>query len=91
MGKQPDMPDTVTSDLMSNFDHEIENHVAEELRARPNEICAVHAARDFCGYVWYNGSQFLEDVYIYGAFQKRFAANTPEKLMEKVNNEFGWE
>ncbi|GAB2696542.1 hypothetical protein [Kitasatospora kifunensis] len=74
---------------MSNFDHAIDPGFEDRLR---NEaVWGRHAARNFNGRVWFENDAFHEQVWCYGHPVAHFSAPTLPKLMEQINNEYGWE
>lgn len=77
---------------MTNLDQTIGKGLAEALKDEPGKVYAQHAAWNFCGWVWFEeDGLFRELVQRYGADQGVWTAPTLEKLMDVVNNEFGWE
>lgn len=74
---------------MSNFDHRIDDGLAEALQGR--QVYARHAAWDFNGQVWWDGKQFREQVWRYNCPVASFAADSLGELMEDVNDAYGWE
>ncbi len=87
MSQRP--PEPIASALnMSNFDHSIADGLAEELKATGGY--AQHAAYNFCGYVWWDGKEFVEEVWIYNAPQETLLrAETLEEIMAMANAEYG--
>lgn len=82
-----DMEDTGLG--MSNFDHEIDDGLETALCARPNEVHGTHAAWNFCGYVWFDGKQFCEEVWRFNAPVEVIKADTLKDLMSEVNDQYG--
>lgn len=76
---------------MSNFDHEIDEGMQKHLMSNEGLEYCNHCAMDFCGYVYYQDGVFIEDVFRYGAHIDTITANSLDDLMEKVNNEYGWD
>lgn len=76
---------------MSNCDGQIDEGFETALREKPNEVFGRHAAWNFNGIVYFDGVNFIEDVYVHHVVQKTIAGQTLQGLMEKVNDEFGWE
>jgi hypothetical protein len=76
-------------DVMTNFDHSIEDGAEESLRAGSR---GVHAAWEFNGNVWYEESDglFHEIVHRFHVPVGHFAAESLRELMEVVNDECGW-
>lgn len=80
---------TETSGSMSNFDHTIDEGVEEALRSGKH-YCQ-HAAWNFCGYVWHDGTEFVEEVWVYGAPVAEHRNTDLRELMRAVNAEHGSE
>lgn len=76
---------------MSNFDCEIEEGFEEALRKEPNKVFGRHAGWDFNGRVYFDGKQFIEQVWTYGRIAGEVKADTLNGLMDEVNNAYGWE
>lgn len=76
---------------MSNFDHSIDEGLEEVLKARPKEVFGRHAAYNFNSHVWWDGNQFVEQVWKYHQVVDYMAAPTLQELMETVNDKWGWE
>lgn len=75
---------------MTNFDHTIDEGLAAYLMANPNH-CAQHAAREFCGYVWFENGQFYDQVWRCHVPMAEYSADTLEELMKIVNDKHGWD
>ena len=76
---------------MSNFDHEIDEKVAEELKT-------VQATADYPGWefhatCWWDGARgmYLAAVRRYWSLCATYAAPTPKELMDEVSGDFGYE
>jgi len=76
-------------EVMSNFDHDIDEDVAKQLQEKPGRLYGQHSAWDFCGRVWFENDKFHEQVWVYGSPVKEISSKTLEELMEEVNDEFG--
>jgi len=76
---------------MSNLFKTIDEGFEEALRAKPNEVYGRHAAWNFNGLVWFDGSQFIEQVWVYRSIRSLKYEETLEKLMTSVCEEFGYE
>lgn len=88
----PARPGSETDDsVYSNFDHELETEVVEQLESNPNLFCAQHAAYNFCGYIWFDGERWREDVMRYGQTVDHIIANTIEELITEANERYGTE
>jgi len=74
---------------ISNFDHEIPGGLEDVLREQ--EVYAVHCGWNFNGKVWWDGTQFVEDVWHYRQDVATYRANSLRELIELVNSEWGWE
>lgn len=76
------------ADVMTNFDHSIDQAVAELLRA--GDRWAYHSAANFHGVVWFDGGRWHEQVFVHRVPQGSLSAGTLEDLMKLVNDEYGW-
>jgi hypothetical protein len=74
---------------MTNFDHTIEDGAEETLRS--GKFYGSHAAWDFHGTVWWDGSQFAERVRVYRVTRGTYRATTLRELMTKVSDIYGWD
>lgn len=74
---------------MSNFDHSIDDGLEDALQREP--VFCRHSAWEFNGQVWWDGSQFREQVWRYHAPIATYAEDTLRELMETVNDNHGWE
>ncbi len=77
------------TDVITNFDHSIDEDVAEKLRE--GGTFARHAAWNFNGLVWFDGGRWHERVSVYGQTRNAYTADTLEQLRQIVNDEFGWQ
>lgn len=84
-----DPEDWGSKHLMSNFDHEVDQDVAQELRN--NQAMAKYAGWNFNADCWFADGQFHAAVHVYGVHRATVSADTPEALMELVSNTFGWD
>ena len=76
---------------MCNLDYSIDKGFEEALRADPNKVFGRHAGWHFNGEVWFDGQQFVEEVWVFGASQKIVKADSLAELMKVVSDEFGYE
>lgn len=74
---------------MSNFDHEIDEGMDEQLRAQPGKVFSRHAACNFNAKVWFEGDEFHSEVWVYGSPRKTISALTLRELMRLANDEYG--
>ena len=74
---------------LTNFDHSIMPGTAELLKSPGNYTH--HAGENFNGVVYWDGSRFCEDVWCYHVYRETIKAETLEKLMEAVNDKYGWD
>lgn len=84
----PDWP-MLDDDLMSNFDYEVDQGVARQLR--DGEVMAKYAGWNFNADCWFADGLFHAAVYRYHALAATMSAATPEELMTLVSDEFGWD
>ena len=79
------------SDLeMTNFNHSIDDRLEEALRAGQ---CGTHAAWNFNGLIWFDPADglFWERVSCYHVPVAVVSAPSLRELMEKVNDNYGWD
>ena len=72
---------------MSNFDHVIDEGMAEALQA--GHCYGQHYAWNFCGDVWWQDGQFIERVKVYRVVCGFHSAPTLRELMKVVNEAWG--
>jgi hypothetical protein len=75
--------------LMSNFDHEVNEVVAA--RMREAHLVARYPAWDFNACCWFSEGKYYAAVRVYRVLRATFAAETPQLLMNEVSIEFGWD
>lgn len=73
---------------MSNFDHSVDDGLAEALCANTN-VFAQYSGWNFCGYVRYRDGMFECEVWQYGSPQEIIRADSLEDIMEQVPDEYG--
>lgn len=74
---------------MTNVDHSIDDGLEEALKA--GSVFGRHAGWNFNGKVWWDGEQFVEEVWRYRTLVATMRAETLRELMTKVNNDWGWD
>ena len=72
---------------MLNMDGRIDEGFEDNLRTK--EFYGQHSAWDFCGYVWWDGKTFHEEIWVYNSHCNTISADTLRELMETVNDEYG--
>ena len=80
-----DFPD----EIMSNFDHCIDEKVAEAIKDKP--LYAQYSGWNFCGYVWWQNNKWCCEVWTYNSWSKTFMADTLQEIMENVSSEYGYQ
>ena len=78
-----------SSPHMSNMDHRIDEGFEDNLRTK--KFYGQHAAYDFCGYVWFDGKKFHEEVWVYNSHVNTISADSLQEIMEDVNEQYGYE
>lgn len=76
-------------DVMSNFDHEIDKKIENQLRQ--GNCYAGYPAWDFHGQVYWENDRFYCEVRRYGYLVDVISADTLEELMGNVSGEYGWD
>jgi hypothetical protein len=72
--------------IYSNFDHELDKDAEAKLRAGAE---GHHTAWDHFGVVWFDGEQFVEAVWRYGAEVARVRGPDLLAVIAQVNDEWG--
>ena len=75
---------------MSNFDHTIDNGLAELLKENEGKVYAQYAGWNFCGYVWFENDKFVCQVWCYKSPQEEIIADTLEEIMDMVSEKWGY-
>lgn len=78
-----------TDELMSNFDHQIDRAVEEELKN--GRKFAGYPGLNFYGKVWWTGKIWACEVWRYGSYRETVTAETLEELKEDICMEYGYE
>lgn len=88
-----EMPSTHTSDsVYSNLDGRLDEVVVRELSNAPGQLCAQHAAWNFCGYVWQMpDGRWVDQVWRYRAPVQDVIGDSLEEVIEQVNDTYGYE
>jgi hypothetical protein len=84
-----DHKDCFGSTVMSNCDHTIEPDA--EKRLKSGKVYGRHAAWDFNALVWWEDGEFHSQVYRYHEPVGEYSAPTLQELMEKANENHGWD
>ena len=74
---------------MSNFDHTVDECMADALMGEPGEVFGRHAGCNFNGLVYFHDGKFHEQVWTYGSPRETISADTLENLMDEVNSKYG--
>lgn len=82
----PDWPEI--DELMSNFDGEVDEAVAERLKVE--EVLAAYPGWEFHARCWYEDGQYHAEVRRYHAVVAILSAPTPAELRREVSADWGW-
>ena len=74
-------------ELMSNFDHEIDEEV--EAKAKATNIVVEYPAMNFYGSVWFEENTWYCKVLRYGCHVETIKGDTPKDIMEEATDEYG--
>lgn len=74
---------------LSNLDHTIDDGIEDQLKS--GQCWTQYAGINFNGRVWWDGEQFVCDVWVYGVSCELLAAPTLKELMTVVSNKYGWD
>lgn len=80
-----------SSTLYSNLDHVLERRIAKGLEFCPNLLRAEHVAWTFCGYVWFDGRYWHEQVWRSNAPVEEITNINLRDLIQEVNDKYGRE
>jgi len=84
-------PDNETeTPIRSNFDGILDEEVVAFLIEHPSYY-AQHAAWNFCGYVWYSGAGWHEEVWRYKSPVEVLHGEGAEDVTTEANDKYGWE
>lgn len=86
---QPDIDGEEIEQSMSNFDHSIDDGMAEALQAAPRLAIGRHSAWNFHALVWFEAGQFHSEVWCYRSPVSRHKADTLQELMKIHNAQYG--
>ena len=75
--------------LMSNFDHVVNQDVAQRLR--DGNCYAAYPGWNFHALVWFADGKFFCEIWRYRSYVESFCAESPEDLMRAVSDKYGWE
>jgi hypothetical protein len=90
MGSASRIPESFTGfseSVMSNFDYDIDEKVAEAIKDKP--LYAQYSSWNFCGYVWWQNGKWCCEVWTYGSWNETFVADTLSEIMSDVSSEYG--
>lgn len=73
--------------VMSNFDHEINNEIAEKIKGK--KYFSQYAGWNFCGYCWWQAGKWHCEIHVYRCYQKTISATTLQEIMDEVCDEYG--
>lgn len=75
--------------VYSNIDNELDEEVVKELRDFPNRRYSQHSAYSFCGYIWFDGSNFLEEIWVHKNRVDLLENKDIKELIKEANSEYG--
>lgn len=91
MRNRPEGIESTQEPIYSNFDHCIDSEVEEELKINPNKLYAQHATWNFCGYIYFTGSFWVEEIWRYNVCIATYQDKDLAILICTVNAEHGEE
>lgn len=74
--------------IYSNCDGVLNTAVVAELESN-DMLCAFHAGWNFCGYVWFAGGRWHEQVWQYGEPVAQLEGDGPLDVIGQANDRFG--
>lgn len=82
-------PEQTEEPVYSNIDHILDEEVVKELKDFPNRRYAQHAAYCFCGYIWFDGRIFFEEIWVYRNKVELLENKDIKELIKEANDEYG--
>lgn len=76
--------------IYSNFDHKLNTSIVKEMKQNMNKEY-YHSAQNFCGKIYFDGSEFVEEVWRYGALIEVKKNKDIVELITETNSEYGME
>lgn len=78
--------------IYSNFDHQVDAKVAEQVESKPGELYAQHAAWNFCGSVWcLPDGRWVDQVWCYHVPVEDIIGDSLMAVIERANGNYGCE
>ncbi len=87
--KPPSHYEYFSNDLMTNFDHTIDQEVMEAIKGKP--FYAGYTSWNFFGSVWYQDDKWYCQINQYGRHIETLIEDTLEEIMEKACERYGSE
>lgn len=85
--KQPEDFEQYDEEIMSNFDHVINQETVQAIKGK--KFWAAYPGSAFYGHVWFNDNLWYCDVWVYGSVSRTMSDETIEGLKEKICYEYG--
>jgi DNA modification methylase len=78
-------------DIMSNFDHDIDNNVAEELKQ--TDQYAQYSGWNFCGEIWWDkeSKKWCCEIWTHAFYRETYESDSLKEIMNSVSEKFGYE
>ena len=76
--------------LYNNFNNTLENRIRIILQKNPIKTFSRHYARYFSGYIWYDGTKWVEDIEIAHELITTKENTDLEVLIEETNKKYGY-
>lgn len=75
--------------VYTNCTHELDTDVVKELELNPNKTVAQHAAWEFCGYIWHDGTGWINEVWRHNHPMDIFGGTTVQEVIRLANVKYG--
>jgi hypothetical protein len=89
MSNRPQNFEYYGDEIMSNFCYEVDKNIENAIKDK--QLWAGYVAWNFFGEVWYADEKWHCDVKQYKMYVDTISAETPEELMEKVSDIYGYD
>ena len=76
---------------MSNYDHSIDEGLADALKKKPNQVYGKYPAWNFFAIVWYNGKDFSCQIMQYHVIVEEFEKPTLHDIVDYASEKYGYE
>ena len=77
----------IEEEVMSNFDHTIDEKVADKLKE--GKYYSQYTGWNFCGYIYWNNDNWICEIWQYNSKIDTKKASTLSEIMDEVSSQYG--